>query len=292
MEVKLFKQAILNKSLPPKVILTGDECLLSIYIDQINSLFKAKRLNNINDYLQENNSKFKINKDLVYFIYDDELFRTSKSFWDLSLSNVIFVYSKLKKTDSFYKAFENIIVDFPTLKDEEIKGVIRNRISVNDDSINYLFENCGKKYFKCLSEAEKISIFDKESHQSLFNQFKKDGILCHIDKIGSYDFVNAITNKDKVRALELVGKVEKDDEVGQLSLIYTSLRNQLQVQNNVSLQEMNISESLYRMLLKKKVFTTQELVNILLTISSLLNKIKQGQLDPVDALYLLILRCL
>ncbi|WP_300924663.1 hypothetical protein [uncultured Clostridium sp.] len=294
MEIKYFKQAILNKNLPNKVILTGDEAILSMYIEQIYKNFEVKVLNSITDYLSIKSSKFNINnKNIVYLIYNDEIFKTNKNLWDLTLNNVIFVYNELKKNDKFFKAFEAEIIYFNPLIQEQLLGLLMNRINIPEEDIKWIINKCNSNYFKCLNEVEKISIFDIIDHLSLFNYFKKNGIFCKNDNIGSYDFSNAVSDKNKILALELVNKISVNDILPQLSLVYNNLRNQLLVQNSIqTAQQLGMNEKLYNVLKRKKNYTIEQLCKCLCILSDYLNKIKLGQLEPIDAINLFILECL
>ena len=295
MDIKYFKQAILDKKLPDKVILTGDEALLSMYLQQLYKNFNIKVLNSITDYLSIKSSKFELNNDnTAYLIYNDEVFKTNKNLWDLPYSNVIFIYNDLKKSDKFFKAFESIIVYFNPLTHEQLLGLLMNRINIPEEDIEWLIKECDSNYFKCLNEIEKITVFeDITQHKSLFNSFVRAGQLCPNTSLKAYDFCNAITDRKKLLAIELINKVPSNDILGQLSLIYTSLRNQLLVQSgNVSAQDLGMSDKLYNVLKKKKSYTIQDLSKCLAVLSDYINKIKLGQLDSTDAINLFILECL
>lgn len=294
MEVMYFKKCILDKKLPSLSILTGDEALMSIYLEQLYNNFDIKKLNNINDYLSIYSSKFNINKNQIYIIFNDETFEKDNKLWTNKLTNVIFVYDKLLKTSKFFKAFEPNIVYFEKINDTLLKGLIKNRIQIKDEDIEWIIKECNHNYFKCLNEVQKISIFPKDQHQNLFYQFVKDGLLCKKDNIEDFSFSNAVLNRDKVSTLELSSKIKTSSDVlGQLTLIYNNLRKQLLVQGgSTSAEQVGLDPKVYFVLSKKKKYTIQELCNAMSFIIDSFNKIKSGLMDYQDALNLFIIKCM
>lgn len=300
MEIMDFKNYILNKEIPTGIILTGDEGLISIYLEQLYKTFKCKKVNNIQDVLAERSIKINFqDPNLVYIIFEDDIFRKNSKLWNSDIKNIIFIYSSLNKTESFAKAFEpNIIrMNFP---ENVFKSLFKNKLNIKEDDINWLINEGKSNYFYCTNEADKISIFDKNLHQSLFNEFKKNKIICKKDNIEAFDFTNAINERNKIKALECISKISKYDILKQFSAVYSNLRTALLVLNHVSnssnievkAKELGISKGAYYYISKNCKYTIQELCNDLLLISDYINKIKLGLLDPSDAIYLFILRCI
>lgn len=149
-----------------------------------------------------------------------------------------------------------------------------------------------------MNEIDKLSLFPKEDHQKLFNVFKQSNTFCHHDDIDSFAFSNAISDRDKVKALELIFKLSKYDMLSQLSISYNTLRNQLLIQNHNTTSttleqkaaELNISKGMYYILSKKKNYTVEELCRALYNCSELINNIKLGLIDSEDAINLFVLR--
>lgn len=300
MEIMELKKHILNKELPTGVILTGDEGLISIYLNEIYKTFTCKKVNNIQDVLLERSSKVNFqDSNLVYIIFEDDTFKKNSKLWNNSLKNIVFIYSSLTKTEAFSKAFEpNIIwMKFP---ENVFKAMIKNKLNIKEEDVNWLIQEGKSNYFYCINEADKIGIFDKSLHQSLFNEFRKDKTICKKDTIEAFDFTNAVSERNKVKSLECLSKISKYDILRQLSAIYSNLRTQLLVINHKSsssdietkAKEIGISKGAYYHISKNAKYSLEELCNNLLLISDYINKIKLGLLDPVDAIYLFVLRCI
>ena len=292
MEVMYFKKCILDKKLPSLSILTGDDALMSIYLEQLYNNFDIKKLNSINDYLCIYSSKFNFNKNQIYIIFNDETFEKDNKLWTNKLTNVIFVYDKLLKTSKFFKAFEPNIVYFDKINDTLLKGLIKNRVSIADENVDWIIKECNHNYFKCLNEVEKIAIFPKDQHQNLFYEFVKDELLCKKDNVEDFSFSNAISNRDKVSALELSSKIKTPSDVlGQLSLVYNNLRKQLLVQGgSSSAEQVGLDPKVYFILSKKKKYTVSELCKAMDFLIDCFNKIKLGLMDYQDALNLFIIK--
>lgn len=292
MDVMEFKNKILNQSLDNYYIMTGDEALISIYLEELLIKFKVKFLNSIDNYISITSSKLKDNYNL-YIIKEDTLFKEDNKYWSLDLNNVVFIYNNLDKREKFYKYFENNIIYFDKLADNLLHGIIANRVNIAKEDINWIIQKCNSNYFLCLNEINKISCFDKKEHQNLFNIFKKEEIICKKDKVDNFEFSNALLDKNKTLSFELVDKISPDDIIGQLNLIYTNFKNLLLVKGgNEPAEKLNMNPKLYYILSKKNSYSTQDICNILLCINSLLYKIKLGKITVIEAINLLLLRCL
>ena len=239
-----------------------------------------------------------IPEDTVYIIKEDEVFKNNATLWGIDLTNIIFIYSNLKKSDKFYKAFEPNIVLFDKLSNDMIKGLIKNRVKLSDEHIDWIMKECDYDYYKCLNEISKINIFEENEHEKLFIKFKQEEILCKKDSLQPFIFTDAIADRNKVLALELLSKINKYDILRELAGIYNKLRIQLMVMTHnssskdmeVRAKELGISKGMYYVLSKKRAYTVEELCRCLSALSDYINKIKLGMIDSVDAINLFILR--
>ena len=292
MEVLELKKLILDNKLPNNLILTGDEALLDIYLNQIYDRFTILKCNSVKDYLIKKANKFKVEKEnSFYLVYEDDNFRTNSDLWVKELTNIILVYKKLDKKDKFYKAFEQNIVWFPALTDDQLKGLINNRVTLSENKIDWLINNCNHNYFKCLNEVNKLQVFDKKSHNDLFDLFKETNVFSQSYVFQPYAFVNAVSDRNKKEALKILLDLPKDEPIGQLSLCYANLRNQLLVQGgNQTAEQLGINPKVYYVLSKKRNYSIEELCRALLGISDLITKIKTGLIDQVVAINLFVMR--
>lgn len=289
MEWEELKKGILNKTLPNLVILTGNEYLVNVYIQQIKSNFTSKNLITIQNYFDNICSKTN-NDDVVYILKDDDIIKENTSIWNYPYKNLVLIFDKLDKKTKFYKAFERNIVYFEALDNKLLKGLIKNRVNISDVDIEWLMQVSNYDVFKCLNDADKIKIFNPDEHQYIFNELKKDGLIGVIDNLNSFELSNAIINRNKYMSLQLLSKLKKEDIIGQLSLIYNSLRNTLIAQcAKAYTSDLKMSERQYKYLLMNKKYSIKELCFALVYISDNLNKIKYGQIEPLDVLNLFIL---
>ena len=300
MDFKVLKQNILNKTLPDNLMLAGDPILIQIYLDKISSLFNIRVLNNLYDYLSLKNSKLKEDTNIIYIIKEDEVFKNNSSLWGLKYNDLVLCYPNLKK-EKFYKAFENNIVYFNKLTDDDLIGGIKFKVDLDDNQINLLIQSNNHDYYRIMNDVDKLAIFDKANHKKLFNIFKQDKIICIQDIIEDFAFSNSILDRDKIKALQILDKTSKQDILSCLTLAYNNLRNQLLVQNHLSnnknleerAKELNLNKGLYYILNKKiNTYSTQELCFMLLALGNYLNNIKLGLIDSLDAVYLFVMRYL
>lgn len=300
MEYTILKQAILQNKIIPNIILAGDPILIDVYINKIASITTIKKLDNISQYFDLNNNKFKIDSNVIYVINDEQDFKSNNSLWDIDRSHLILCYPNLKK-EKFYKAFEKDIIYFNKLTDEDLVGAIKFKANLSDSNIEKLISSCDHNYYKIMNELDKISIFNNYEHDKLFSRFASDNILCYEQKIDNFALSNSVLDRDKIKALQILSRIDNNNILGYLALIYVNLKNLLLVQNHcsnsndieVKAKELGISKGLYYILYKKKnKYTTEQLCINLIYLSNLINKIKLGLTDSLEAIYLFILRCI
>ena len=290
MEILNLKNLILNKSLPDFYIFTGRQVVRDMYLEQIELNFNTKILNNVNDYIKIQLSKIK-EENIIYIIYNDEDFLNNSESWSFRFKNLILVYDSITKSSKFYKYWEQSITDFPWLDNTLLKGLLENRLNIKESDIDYLMLKCNNDYYKCLNEADKIDIFDRNYHQQLFDYMKRDNSIGFKDKIESFTLSNAFLDKDKIAALTELKYITKEDCIGQLTLIYNQIKNLLRVKGGKSSAEMlNMNPKVYYIMSKKNTYTIEQMTSILLYIIDSLNDIKMGEADAYDVLNILIIK--
>lgn len=291
MEILDLKKKILNKTLPNITILTGNEVLLTIYVQKLYEQFTVLKLKSIEEYFSINSSKFNVNKDRVYLIEEDEIFKNKPAYWKIDFKNVVFIYKNLTKSSTLYKAFESNIVVFKEIDSATLKALLQSKLNIDEDSIKYLLDKCNLDYFKCVNEADKIAIFDSKEHQKLFNLFKAQNIMANQDAPNPFEFTNAVCNRQKALCISLINKIKKENIILELSSIYNALKLRLLIKYKAqTYKELGISEKQYSFINNNQKFTSEELLKALLFLSDALNKIKYGLLTNIDALNLFVLR--
>ncbi|MCH5166357.1 MAG: DNA polymerase III subunit delta [Erysipelotrichales bacterium] len=239
-------------------------------------------------------------KDVKYFggkfNYEDEtnaLYEFLKKL-DESIT-IIFICDTISKTKDITKKVINLgaeIYAFETLDDNILKETISEYaheydLLIDDNARDQILKNSLNNLDVAINDIEKISVVNKHITLDLVNTY---GIK--LESINNFDFSNAVVAKNFNKAFELLDSLIANDTdifsiFGALASSYT---NMYMVRDAVShgLSDEEIAEKLgYSgtnrvFVLKKnaKIYTTDELKEIIISLSELDIKLKNGY-DPV-----------
>lgn len=296
MEFKELKNKILKKELPSFVVLAGDIDVIQVYKEKIYSLFNITKINSITDYLKILQSKIQ-KADTTYLLEDDEIFKEDTTYWGIPFKNLIVIYTDLKKSDKFYKAFDKEVVMFDKLTDMELKGAIRYKLDIKETDLDWVVENCNHNYNKIMNEIDKVCIFPVATHQTTFDQFKRMNLFSLSDTTDAYAFVNSVTDRNNLKMIDMLNNMNSQDVLGNMTMVYNSLKNLLIVKTHIlksrdtqsRANELGMSKGLYYVLSQKTGYTVEELCRTLLNLIESMNNIKTGKIEALEALKLFTL---
>lgn len=242
-------------------------------------------------------------KDCKYFsgkfIYEEDMEILTKFLSNLDkLTKVIIICDGIEKTKNNTKSVISMganIFDFTKQNEELEKEIINNfleteNIKIDDKTLELIKENCLNNIDTIILEISKLSNVDKTITTDIVN---KSGIK--LDKIDDYAFSNAVIAKDFNKAFNELDKliengVEPFSVVGILASSYT---NMYMVRDAASrgLSDEEIAKTLnyssdkrvYMMKKNSKIYTMDELKEIIINLSELDIKIKTGT-NPVYAI--------
>lgn len=242
-------------------------------------------------------------KDCKYFygkfIYEEDMEILAKFLSNLDkLTKVIIICDGIEKTKNNTKSVISLganIFDFTKQNEELEKEIINNfleteNIKIDDKTLELIKENCLNNIDTIILEISKLSNVDKTITTDIVN---KSGIK--LDKIDDYAFSNAVIAKDFNKAFYELDKliengVEPFSVVGILASSYT---NMYMVRDAASrgLSDEEIAKTLnyssdkrvYMMKKNSKIYTMDELKEIIINLSELDIKIKTGT-NPVYAI--------
>lgn len=308
MEIWQLKESILANNIPNLMIFTGEETKIrDIYVDKISEVLKSpiKKFETINQYIntQTQKSLYKEEFNLVVIKEDTSIF-SNEGLWEVVGSfnkKLILIFNKIDKKTKFYKRFEGNITTFNRMDKETLQASIVYKLSqeglnLKQSYVEWLVEACSGDYGRILNELDKILIFKKEpiDFNEMFKRFAKDGVI-HYDVPDSiFEFVNAITSRNKDLAMSTLEDVKLlSSPIAIISLLYNNFRNIILVQTAAKPTAESIgmnSKQFSAIKYKTGKYTSQQLVEILLTLGDLDRKIKQGQIDSSIAIEYLIMK--
>lgn len=290
MELSELKQFIIQKNIPKLLIFFGEERkLIEYYIDEIANVQKLEKIKyeNINQLFNTFSSKNILKtKKALNIVSIESLSKIDKQISMLANlnENIIIMVDNIDKRSSLYKSNVDYIIEFSKLSVDLIKALLKTKLRVDDNLIDWLIETCNGSYDRCLLEADKLLIFNSDNYNQLMKQLIADGSIYREIPDNVFDFSNAVVGRDKIKAFKVYEDVKKSSHnaISLLSILYNSFKNIMLVQlssnpteKSTGLPEKQINALRYRI----NKYSGRELINILGLILKLDLDLKQGNIE-------------
>lgn len=216
---------------------------------------------------------------------------------------LIFIVDSISKTKKCVKIIKDNdgLIESNKPKGDELKEGVKTYLKslgykIENNALNNLIINLNENYDYCLNELDKVIVMKKDY---LINNDDIEKYTIKIKEDNIFDFVDLVIKKDTKKAFKKLEEfINKREEPAILiSNIASQYRLILSVKNLLreGYSEKEIADNLgihpYRVKIahdKSYDYTNDELVNKLLSIGELDEKIKQGLVDKYVALKLLI----
>lgn len=243
-----------------------------------------------------NDNRIIVIKNVKYFggksAYEEETNALSEFLKNLDENiTIIFICDSISKTKDITKKVIElgaVIHNYEELDRETINKAINdyaenNNLIIDKTAIDELLKNSLNNLDIAINDLEKISIIDKHITCDLVNSY---GIK--LEEIDTFEFTNAVINKDFNQAFLLFDKLlENDSDIFQiLGALSSSYTNMYMVRDALShgltddeiAKKFGYSSTGRVYILKKnaKIYTTEELANIIISLSELDIKLKSG----------------
>lgn len=240
MEVAELKQKIKNNALDAFYIFTGEEYYVQRkYIEQIAHV-RNQQIKFVDDsysLLTHLRGKSLFAMQNCFVLRDDKEFIQTEKLQKLVMERIgkntlILVLSTVDKRLSFYKKYSAQIVDFKPLTERILLKYIKQSIDLSDTNCKILADLCGNNLGQILLEVDKISRCGEDVNQ-IFRKFLEDGTIAIPPSDAIFGLVDAILDRQLIRALELY---EDCVEIGEsnlaiLQVLYNNTKQLLQVQS-------------------------------------------------------------
>lgn len=278
MDIRLFKENVLNNSVKPQMYALVYDDNNSIILQYINHI--AQSTNNSITYLKELDDL----QDLMSLgDYDD---------------GGIYVLQLDKLTEkiprSFYKLFCFIIckeitnnddletIKFPKVETWQMLDYARVSLKgVNERKIEWLVNLLGNNQLRLDNEINKITIFPMNERDAIFDLINNDGGYDDITNLTMFNLVTAISKKSKQDIIDVLEAIKLID-IEPMGLI-TSLLKQFKLAIDVKMgtkdfKGLNISQKQYMAIKKYNPYTPNELVKIYKLLTNIDYELKIGLL--------------
>ena len=278
MDIRLFKENVLNNSVKPQMYALVYDDNNSIILQYVNHI--AQSTNNSITYLKELDDL----QDLMSLgDYDD---------------GGIYVLQLDKLTDkiprSFYKLFCFIIckevtnnddletIKFPKVETWQLLDYAKVSLKgVNERKIEWLVNLLGNNQLRLENEINKITIFPMNERDAIFDLINNDGGYDDITNLTMFNLVTAISKKSKQEIIDVLEAIKLID-IEPMGLV-TSLLKQFKLAIDVKMgtkdyKGLNISQKQYIAIKKYNPYTTNELVKIYKLLTNIDYELKIGLL--------------
>ena len=278
MDIRLFKENVLNNSVKPQMYALVYDDNNSIILQYVNHI--AQCTNNPITYLNELDDL----QDLMSLgDYDD---------------GGIYVLQLDKLTDkiprSFYKLFCFIIckevtnnddletIKFPKVETWQMLDYARVSLKgVNERKIEWLVNLLGNNQLRLENEINKITIFPMNERDAIFDLINNDGGYDDITNLTMFNLVTAISKKSKQEIIDVLEAIKLID-IEPMGLV-TSLLKQFKLAIDVKMgtkdyKGLNISQKQYIAIKKYNPYTSTELVKAYKLLTNIDYELKIGLL--------------
>ena len=301
------------------LILSEDEITIKSNIDKIikESKFKDYELikydltvNSINEVLEELDTYNFLTTNKIIVLYNSLFIEDSTYNKELKLvnnyllnpnDNNIFIIKKKKKGSN--KEVDKLIQNVTIVNsDISIEKIISNNLEdfkMDNRAIKRLIEVCLNNNEKILTELNKLKIYRIDSPNKLITYEDVENIVLKEYDLNVFDLVNAITKKDKNKAIELYERLIENTDI---TLIVASIASKVKTLYSVKVlrdEGFNIDEIAKKLDIKNKYsinysleecdnFSSKKLLKLLKDLGDLDYKSKSQNVD-VDFLFKMFL---
>lgn len=278
MDIRLFKENVLNNSVKPQMYALVYDDNNSIILQYVNHI--AQSTNNPITYLNELDDL----QDLMSLgEYDD---------------GGIYVLQLDKLTEkiphSFYKLFCFIIckevtnnddletIKFPKVETWQMLDYAKVSLKgVNERKIEWLVNLLGNNQLRLENEINKITIFPMNERDAIFDLINSDGGYDDITNLTMFNLVTAISKKSKQDIIDVLEAIKLID-IEPMGLV-TSLLKQFKLAIDVKMgtkdyKGLNISQKQYIAIKKYNPYTSTELVKAYKLLTNIDYELKIGLL--------------
>ena len=310
MNIAELKSKIILNELPSILIFTGDETgLMDIYIKEIVSKtgFKKQLSETVADVFNNCSNKSILTKNKIFIVYDDNDFLKNEKAWDklndiLGKNKIILKYHSYDSRLSFWKFFNKNVVVFERMSESVLSKHLSSDYNLSLDRASKLVTGCGRDYFRCLLEMNKVLNLSSAKQINIDKSFDicyDKNILCldiYTDLLNLVNFALCKNRSDLIKTYENL-KIKNEPILKIIGALYYGFKNVLIAQsiNNARNVQQNTGISYYNYIKAKESaghYSNIEIENILYKLMTVEHDIKSGKIDPeivMDFLFLTVL---
>lgn len=249
MNLTQVKNNIMNRTLAPVYIFTGDEIgVMDIYIQQMAKATKKQvvRADTFKNVFPNLTGRDMLSQgQCIYVIRDDKKVLETEKVWEIIQGAdwedvVVLIYTSLDKRTSFYKKHTDLICEFGCLDDAVLTKYIQKEIPLSQVNCERLIKVCESSYSRIMLEVDKIKQYlqsvdptgDDLTWDQGFQRLLKDGTIYQPASDSIFEWCDAVMCRDCSVAFDFMDVCFRSGEASltMLSVLYTNMKHTLQVQ--------------------------------------------------------------
>ena len=240
MDIKKLKQSILDKNINLQFFIfvcpTADcSFVAKQYIREIAKIHKSTlcKLDDITQITERTDDIFDTadTNDIIRMFEIDKLENVDI---DVESNKDTIIICK-SISDDLSKKYRDNIIDFPKLENWQIEDYATILLDgLSKTAIDWIVKTCNHNIYRIENEANKLSLFEKDKREYLFECFVKDGLLDDLSNYTIFNFSNALITKNIKQLKIILSEIENIDiePVGLITVLYNNFKNILNIQLN------------------------------------------------------------
>ena len=201
------------------------------------------------------------------------------------IRNTVVICKDIDEGTEFSLAIIGALYEVPKLKSWQIKSFIRHECpGLSEERLDWLCDVTSENIYRIANEIDKVSIFDKEKQNEVFDLLEKDGGFADLNQRKLYDLTNPITGKNLYRLTPVLKDLE-NMEVNEYSLVSIlkdsfELLMRIQLNPSITAEELGIKPARLKAI-KWDVgkYTNKRLTEIYKFLTDFDYNLKSGNLD-------------
>ena len=218
-------------------------------------------------------------------------------FLDENLKQIDYLFIVCKKISKKARAlFEENICTVPKLEKWQIKDYCYSICKgIDSKKLDFLFDTCPDMY-SLDNELSKLSIFEENYRNIIFDQCEKDGIFSHLSNYKIFDFTDCFLKKDFNKLSKIYCQIKPAnidiEPLGVVTLLAKGFANVIKIQlgKNATAESTGMSDKQFWAVRTYNCgfYTKDQLLSIYKTILSVDKKLKTGILSNDEIIDYLI----
>lgn len=184
------------------------------------------------------------------------------------------------------KEYSHNVVAFPkSLEDWMIKDYVYSSLKgVDIKKLDWLISICNNNLDRLYIEVNKLKLFDESQYSIMFDNFVSDGVYNDLSDYSIFSLSNAIQSRDINQVCCILNQIKNIDvePIGLLKILWQNFKKLVLVwmNNNPTPQTTGLkSNQIYAINKLPRVYSKENLIDILLVLTEIDYKLKEGYID-------------